>query len=87
MDQQLPDEILTFKEFLALWVGSEKTLRRRLDDGSIPKYQPGGPGTLIGIPRSALSSSHSALPQQNQQQETNPNNMVQIPGPKPSWRK
>ena len=77
---QASEEYLTFSEFLALWFGSEKTLRRRLEDGSIPKYQPGGPGTLIGIPRSALSIPSSPKPQQQ-------TNATQIPGPNPTWRK
>ena len=86
---QTQAEYLTFSEFLDLWVGSEKTLRRRLKDGSIPKYQPGGPGTLIAIPRSALSISSSPKPQTNNQQTTTSTNTneAQNPGPKPEWRK
>lgn len=84
---QAPAEYLTFSEFLALWVGSEKTLRRRLEDGSIPKYQPGGPGTLIAIPRSALSIPASPKPKLNKQQTltSRQTNEAQIPGPNPKW--
>ena len=88
------DELLEFKDFLALWIGNgkgkEKTLRRRLADGSIPKYQPGGPGTRIGIPRSALSiSSKPAKGDSDSNTHTNSTNSETeniIPGPKPKWR-
>ena len=87
MDEEPPEEYLTFSEFLALWVGSEKTLRRRLKDGSIPKYQPGGPGTLIAIPRSALRSLANAKPNSDGQKTSTQIQEAQIPGPKPRWRK
>ena len=87
MDQEPSKEYLTFHEFLALWHGSEKTLRRRLKDGSIPKYQPGGPGTLIAIPRSALSISHRPQQKIKEQQHVQQTNDAYIPGPKPKWRK
>ena len=88
MDQTL-EEYLTFSQFLAQWVGSAKTLRRRLKDGSIPYYQPGGPGTLIAIPRSALGTPTSPPPERGNQQTTTSTNTTeaQIPGPKPRWRK
>lgn len=89
MDQESPEEYLTFHEFLAQWVGSAKTLRRRLKDGSIPKYQPGGPGTLLAIPRSALTISTSTRPKEDPKQPGNQSESkeVHIPGPKPKWRK
>ena len=87
MDQELPTGYLTFKEFLKLWIGSEKTLRRRLSDGTIPKYQPGGPGTLIGIPISVLDIASTKQNKSNPDTQINKNNVAQIPGPKPSWRK
>ena len=87
MDQEPSKEYFTFHEFLALWHGSEKTLRRRLKDGSIPKYQPGGPGTLIAIPRTALDISQFPQPKiETRQNQVQKNQDVQIPGPKPKWR-
>jgi hypothetical protein len=89
------DELLEFKDFLALWIGNGKgkasTLRRRLADGSIPKHQPGGPGTKIGIPRSALlqrSKPINFVPTQNTDtSKADPETENKISGPKPKWRK
>ncbi len=35
---------------------SLSTVQRYLDDGKLPKFQPGGPGCRVGIPRSALQA-------------------------------
>jgi len=86
MDQKHSDEILSFKEFLDQWVGSEKTLRRRLEDGSIPKYQPGGPGTLVGIPRSALSIPAPNPTKPNDIHTNKSKQASAIAGPPPKWR-
>lgn len=93
MDEER-DELLEFKDFLALWIGKGKgkasTLRRRLADGSIPKHQPGGPGTRIGIPRSALSQRSKqtkSVPTENKDTcKADPETENKISGPKPKWR-
>lgn len=87
-DQQ--DELLTFSDFFERWVGSKSTLRRRLEDGTIPKHQPGGPGTKIGIPRSALSirsKPNSLISKEENSKTTNSESNENIPGPIPKWRK
>lgn len=85
-------------EFAALSPLSESTVRRRIKDGSIPTFQPGGPGTRILIPRDALE--RSTLPIEKPTDQTvNCESIVRpsetkvggnaarsvIPGPSPKW--
>jgi hypothetical protein len=47
-------EYVTGEEYVQVTPLSEKTVRRRIRDGSIESWQPGGPGTKILIPTSAF---------------------------------
>ena len=65
---------------------SESTVWRRINDGSLPSYQPGGPGTAMRLPIEALTTKTqqpAAGPQ-----ETTPPPMETPPlrrGPRPRW--
>jgi hypothetical protein len=54
------DEHVSIPEFARRSGFSHSTIRRRLRDGSLPRFQPGGPGTRIVIPLSALHSNAPA---------------------------
>lgn len=67
------------------------TIRRRLKDGTIPKYQPGGKGTRVAIPRSALSvdalvrkPTDSAVTAPIES-TASPNSQNRRSGPAPRW--
>ena len=46
--------LLTVSEVAARLRCSTPTIYRRINDGSIPVVQPGGPGTTVRIPADAL---------------------------------
>jgi excisionase family DNA binding protein len=52
-------EYLTPAQFAQRAGLSLATVRRRIRDGSLPTYQPGGPRTAIRVPASALRSGPS----------------------------
>jgi excisionase family DNA binding protein len=82
----------TVAQFAAHLGLSDKTLRRRIREGSLPYFQPGGPKTKILIPADALHqradiplSGREITPNQAEpfnEQEPRP----ALPGPKPRWR-
>lgn len=90
MDSNQEEKFLGFKEALRLFAGSESTLRRRIEDGSIPARQFGGKGCLIEIPYSALIDESKmktpSSPKPTSQNKKDEDNNI-IPGPKPKWRK
>lgn len=87
------DGHITVERFLELVPISAATLRRRLADGTIPKYQPGGRRTRVLIPISALrdqtetQSSRSTEEPSNPKSPTNTGDSEPIPGPRPSWKR
>lgn len=67
---------------------SESTLWRRIRDGSIPSWQPGGRGTRVLVPLSALDSVR--IPDTRGAPITDVAAVCQpvqkpIPGPRPQW--
>ena len=79
---------LTVMEFSKKTSLSEKTVRRRIAEGKIPSWQPGGPGSRILIPISCLSTTssfnESALHFEGSN-DTKSDSEV-IPGPKLHWK-
>ena len=82
-------QYLTVAEFAQLTRVSPKTVWCRLADGSLPKFQPGGPDTRATIPREAAFGSiggttssslrvmsHSMIPAPHRAPHS---------GPKPKW--
>jgi len=67
-----PIRYLSVKQFSERAPISESTLRRRIESREIPSIQPGGPGTKILIPDTALDLLLSTLPEASGQvrQET-----------------
>jgi hypothetical protein len=59
-------EYVTVEEYVRLTSLSDKTVRRRIRDGSIIIWQPGGPGTRILIPAVGLPSRQPAVVQATQ---------------------
>lgn len=81
-----PRTHVSVEEFARLSGLSPKTIRRRLDDGSLPKFQPGGPRTRVTIPLAALQAvapeCGAERPQELRQNSQSPS----IPaGPRPQW--
>lgn len=54
MDDTTPSEFLTFEQFAAEASLSVATVRRRVADGSLRAWQPGGKRTAVRIHRSEL---------------------------------
>lgn len=55
-------ELLTPAEFAAAAGLSLATVRRRIREGSLPVFQPGGKRTAVRIPRSALLTTYPVRP-------------------------
>ena len=76
----------TIKEAAQVLGLSVATVRRRIDDGTLPVFQPGGEGTAVRVPVDALkcatdtkspaieSSPHDAKPKPRRK------------GPQPKWQ-
>lgn len=60
MAQNDDKQLLTAAEFAAKSHLSLSTVRRRVAEGNLPTYQPGGKGTAVRIPASALESKPAA---------------------------
>ncbi len=85
MDAPTSAEFLTPAEFARLAVLSLATVRRRISDGSLPVFQPGGKRTAMRIPRSALTATPSSLATSNSAAHTP---AAQISNPlrrRPNW--
>lgn len=57
MSEPPPSEWLSPQDFAQLAGLSLSTVRRRIHDGTLPHWQPGGKRTAVRIPRGALSVS------------------------------
>jgi len=70
---------------------SISTIRRRIRDGSLPAWQPGGPGTRLLIPVTCLPSFQVAavvVPQQKQAVNDHaPKATKRLPGSGARWRR
>lgn len=70
---------------------SISTIRRRIRDGSLPAWQPGGPGTRLLIPVACLPSFQVAVavvPQQNQAVNHHaPKATKRLPGSGARWKR
>lgn len=62
MPAEIVAEFLTPAEFAVAAGLSLATVRRRIREGSLPVFQPGGKRTAVRIPRSALLTPHPTLP-------------------------
>jgi len=79
---------LTLKEYSLKVSLSEKTIRRRIEAGQIPSWQPGGPGTRILIPASSLQVCSIATPKKltDEDQSAHIPKEPRLPGPIPGWK-
>lgn len=83
-----PPRFVSPQEFARLAGFSASTLWRRIRDGSIPFWQPGGPGTRVLIPLSAIESaspSATSVPAGDAAATDCPAQKP-IPGPRPRWQ-
>lgn len=83
---------LTVEEYKELTSISESTIRRRIKDGTLPSWQPGGPGTRVLLPVSSLPSHQSLVTQSEPPGKQSPKpqataNISRLPGPKPRWKR
>ncbi|WP_020471427.1 winged helix-turn-helix domain-containing protein [Zavarzinella formosa] len=65
---------------------SKATVSRRLKDGSLPRLQPGGPGTRVLIPAAALQIPASPVPKALDSRP-NPAPHDRPRGPRPAWKR
>ena len=76
---------LTIQEFSGICSLSVSTLRRRVLQGTIAFFQPGGPGTLLLFPCDALErSAREQPPSLSKFDELNPT-PKRLPGRRPAW--
>jgi excisionase family DNA binding protein len=77
----------TIKEFAKRNGMSAPTVRRRLREGNLPYFQPGGPRHRILIPHDALARSQPEYPALRHQQQPNQKSDAgtRLPGPQPAW--
>lgn len=81
---------ITIEQFCNRTSLSESTVRRRIRDGHLSHWQPGGPKTLILIPIDCLPSFANAplsSPMLKSPVMTKDPNTETISGPEPSWKK
>jgi hypothetical protein len=89
-----PPKLLSPREVAKLTGFGIATIRRRLADGSLPKFQPGGPGTRIGVEPTALVATNSiraacgpaaASSQPLPVPRTRAADATRLAGPQPRW--
>ena len=83
-----PREYLTIHELASRTGLSVSTLRRLQLRGSIPFYQPGGPGSRVLFPRDAIersSAANASSPHLNPPSEPVRPTSVPRHGPQPHW--
>lgn len=85
-----PRDGFTVAEYAELSSLSASTVRRRIADGTLPKWQPAGPGTRVIIPVACLPSAVTsalsplpALPVPVSAEAVKP----RISGPTPRWKR
>jgi excisionase family DNA binding protein len=77
----------------AAWLGvSTITVRRRIDDGTLPRIQLGGKGCSVRIPAEALSQLARTKTNVNEESVSEAKPVVgqripKLPGPVPKWKK
>ena len=84
MSETKEESYLSIKKFARLSGLSESTVRRRINDGTLPSSQPGGHGTAIRIPRNAFDLAIPHSSEMSSEEDT-----AQAPklrGPAPQWR-
>lgn len=84
-------DALTIQEFARRSSQSESTVRRRIKDGSLKAWQPGGPGTRLLIPVTCLPSAQVvtapvSLPIQSISSPTS-KAPQRLSGPTPRWKR
>ncbi|QDT63562.1 helix-turn-helix domain-containing protein [Calycomorphotria hydatis] len=77
------ESYLSIKKFARLSGLSESTVRRRINDGTLPYSQPGGHGTAIRIPRNAFDL---AIPHSSEMSSEDTVQAPKLRGPAPQWR-
>ncbi|HCS50403.1 MAG TPA: hypothetical protein DIW81_02230 [Planctomycetaceae bacterium] len=86
----LPSQVyLTIEECSQRVSLSDSTIRRRIREGKIPFWQPGGPGTRILIPVDALLSSADCSPdaENSSKPSFRDRDKSSLPGPTAKWRR
>ncbi len=84
-----PRDGFTVAEFAGRSSLSASTIRRRIADGTLPIWQPAGPGTRVIIPATCLPSAVSvATPLPECPVPGLPSAVKpRIPGPMPRWKR
>lgn len=89
--QDASRQFYTIKAFAALTLLSIKTIRRRIEDGKLEIWQPGGPGTRILLLASNLPSHQlSHIPKPHPVRVPSSLGKVQrkpLPGRKLGWKR
>lgn len=82
---------LTIEEFARRTSLSVSTIRRRIKDGQLPFWQPGGPGTRLLLPANSLPFQPAAtLPATRPVESANPSTnraSSRLSGPLPRWKR
>lgn len=88
-DNAQDEQFLSIDEFARRTSLSESTIRRRVRDGSIPSWQPGGPGTRVLIPIDALDitpPTSTSVAVASPHRVPSRSGSAKIPGPTPKWK-
>lgn len=80
-----PPRFYSVPEFCAVTGLSAATVRRRIRDGSLPKWQPGGANTRVLIPAGALDLLTPAIAQ-DEDRAHGRNDLAPARGPRPRWQ-
>lgn len=82
----------TVREFASLTSLSVSTIRRRIEDGTLTAWQPGGPGTRVLVLASNLLTPHTAAVPEKSLSSTiiiTPPSIApaRLSGPLPRWKR
>lgn len=79
-------EYITIPEFAQRVSLSTKTIRRRIESGDLPAWQPGGPRTRVLIPVSCLAQDNTLTDESSHVHSNLPNKKSRkLSGPTPNW--
>jgi len=82
-------DFLSVEEFSLASSLSASTIRRRIKEGTLPVWQPGGPGTRVLLAASLLTQA-SEIPRQvasSPASESRPASSRRLPGPRLPWKR
>ena len=85
MQDAAPPDYLTPHEFAHRTGLSLATVRRRINDGTLPVFQPGGKRTAVRIPQSALLPTPGSTEWVNKTLSTSPTSPAKALHRQPNW--